>query len=435
MTNLKDVLAAQIPAARQRVKDLLKQYGARIIDHVTLEQALGGMRGISCLLCDTSSVPADTGLIVRGHPIAEVAERVPEEILWLLLTGSLPDKAGLDSLQADLKQRAQVPEYVWKVLDAIPASTHPMCMFSSAILCMEGESVFRQRYDNGLRKDDYWEPTLEDALNIIARVPAVAAGIYRKKFNKGPRIAGNPALDWGANYAHMLGIPPANGEFARLMHLYLVLHCDHENGNVSALATSTVNSALSDLYYSLSAGMNGLAGPLHGLANQECLMWILELMRKFNGAPTRAQAQEYTQATLKAGKIVPGYGHGVLRVTDPRFTCFYNFGKKHCANDPVFQTVATVFDVVPDILKQSNKIKDPWPNVDAASGSLLYHYGLTEPVYYTVLFGVSRALGVCAQAVWSRALGQPIIRPKSVTTEWLENAAKSGISSRNPASS
>jgi citrate synthase len=430
VTILKDLLAKQIPAIRQRAKDLVKQHGDKLVDQVTLEQVYGGARGVCCLLCDTSSVPPDKGLIVRGTPIAELAERLPEEVFWLLLTGELPDKAGLEDLRRELANRAEVPAYVWNVLDALPHDTHPMTLFSTGILVMQRESVFKERYEKGLRKEDFWDATLEDALNLIGRVPTLAAGIYRKQFNKGPRIAPDKNLDWGANYARMLGIPDPNGEFTKLMHLYLVLHCDHENGNVSAMATSAVNSALSDLYYSVTAGMSGLAGPLHGLANQECLAWILQLMKTFNGPPSDEQIAKYAQETMSAGKVIPGYGHGVLRVTDPRFTCFYEFGKKHCASDPVFKTVATVFKVVPEVLKQHVKIKDPWPNVDAASGSLLYHYGLTENIYYTVLFGVSRALGVSAQAVLARALMQPIIRPKSVTTEWLENRAKTGISTR-----
>lgn len=432
MAILKDVLASQIPVARQRMKDLNKQLGNRVVDEVTVDQIYGGMRGIKSLVCDTSSVPPDKGLIIRGHPIAELAGRLPEEVFWLLLTGQLPDASSVETLRADLASRSTVPEYVWRVLDAMPSDAHPMCLFTTAIVCMEGESVFRKRYDEGLRKEDFWEPTLEDALTIIARAPSIASGIYRKKFNKGPRIDSNTALDWAGNYTHMLGMNDKSGEFTRLMQLYMVLHSDHENGNVSAMATSTVNSALSDLYYSLSAGMNGLAGPLHGLANQECLMWVLEVMEKFGGPPTPDQVRKYTEETLSAGSVIPGYGHGVLRVTDPRFTCFYDFGKKHCPEDPVFKTVATVFAVVPDILKNINKIKDPWPNVDAASGSLLHHYGLTEAVYYTVLFGVSRTLGVSAQAIWNRALALPLIRPKSVTTDWLEKAAQASQSARLP---
>ncbi len=423
MATLKETLAKQIPAVRQQFKDLAKQHGTKVIDQVTLEQILGGMRGINCLVCDTSSVPPDRGLIIRGKPVADLADRLPEEIFWLLLTGSLPDAEGLQSLQDELRARATVPEYVWAVLDAMPADAHPMCLFSTGILCMQRESVFHRRYSDGLKRDDFWDPMLEDALNLIARAPAIAAGIYRKKFNKGPRIPSDPKLTWGANYARMLGVPDPKGEFTQLINLFMTLHSDHENGNVSAMTSSTVNSALSDLYYAVSAGMNGLAGPLHGLANQECLGWILDLIKKFNGVPTREQMKEFASATINSGKVIPGYGHGVLRVTDPRFTCFYNFGAKHCPEDPVYKTVAIAFDVVPDILKQVQKIKDPWPNVDASSGSLLYHYGLTEPIYYTVLFGVSRTLGLCAQSVLNRALMQPITRPKSVTYEWLAKTA------------
>ena len=274
-----------------------------------------------------------------------------------------------------------------------------MCMLDTAILCMERESVFRKHYDEGMTKEQYWEDTLEDTLTIIARLPAIAAGVYRLRFGKGPRIASDPSLDWGADYANMLGLPDPDGNFKRLMRLYLVLHSDHESGNVSAFSAATVNSALSDLYYALSAGLNGLAGPLHGLANQECLRWVLETKEKFGGVPTNEQLEKYAWDTLNSGKVVPGYGHAVLRVTDPRYDAFLAFGKKYCADDPVFQIVAKVFDVVPNVLKQVKKIKDPWPNVDAGSGALLFKYGMTEFPYYTVLFSVSRALGICSQAV------------------------------------
>jgi citrate synthase len=357
--------------------------------------------------------------------VAKLTEKLPEEVLWLLLTGELPSPAELQDLQADLRARAHVPDYVWAVLKAMPADSHPMVMLTTAILVMERESVFRRQYDAGMKKDQYWAATLEDALNIIAVLPAVAAGIYRMRFGKGERIPSNPALDWATDYTHMLGIPDPKGEFGKLMQLYMVLHSDHESGNVSAMTTATVNSALSDLYYSLSAGLDGLAGPLHGLANQECLAWVLDTNKKFGGHPTKEQIKAYAEETLAAGRVVPGYGHAVLRITDPRFDAFLAFGKKYMADDPVFQTVANVFDTVPDILKTIQKIKDPWPNVDAGSGALLYHYGLTEFPYYTVLFSVSRGLGVCSQAVIARGLGLAITRPKSVTTGWIKAQAAS----------
>ncbi len=423
MALLHEKLAQQIPALRDAVKKLTKESGALKVSDVTLEQAYGGMRGVKSLVCDTSEVPPDKGLIIRGRPVGQLTRQLPEETLWLLLTGEEPSAAELADLQADLRARARVPDYVWAVLGAMPADSHPMAMLNTAILVMERESIFRQRYDGGMKKDEYWLATLEDALTIVAVLPEIAAGLYRMRFGKGSRIAGSPELDWAANFAAMLGIPDPTGDFARLMRLYMVLHCDHESGNVSALTTATVNSALSDLYYALSSGLNGLAGPLHGLANQECLGWVLETNRKFGGSPTKEQIQAYAQETLSAGRVIPGYGHAVLRITDPRFDALLAFGKQHCADDPVFQTVVHVFETVPDILKTIQKIKDPWPNVDAGSGALLYHYGLTEFPYYTVLFSVSRALGVCAQAVMARAMGLPITRPKSVTTRWLQGEA------------
>jgi citrate synthase len=419
MSKLRDKLAAQIPGLRDSIKKLTKEHGSHVISSATVGQAYGGMRGVKSLVCDTSEVPPDKGLVIRGIPVAQLTERLPEEILWLLLAGELPSKDELVDLQADLKARSVIPGYVWDVLKAMPADSHPMVMLSTAILVLEKESVFRKRYDEGMKKDAYWDATLEDGLNIVAKLPALAAGVYRMHFNKGARIASNPALDWGADYAHMLGIADPKGDFARLMRLYLVLHCDHEGGNVSAMTAATVNSALSDLYYALSAGLNGLAGPLHGLANQECLAWILETNKKFGGSPSQAQLKQYAEETLSSGRVIPGYGHAVLRVTDPRFDAFLAFGKKYCAGDPVFETVAKVFDTVPDVLKQIQKIKDPWPNVDAGSGALLYHFGLTEFPYYTVLFSVSRALGICAQAIVARGCGFPITRPKSVTTKWI----------------
>ena len=427
MSKLKQRLAQRIPGVRDEIKKLIKEHGTQVISQVTIEQAYGGMRGVKSLVCDTSEVPPDKGLVIRGIPVAQLTEKLPEEILWLLLTGELPTKDEVADVQHELVTRAKVPDYVWAVLKAMPADSHPMVMLNTAILVMERESVFRQRYDTGMKKDEYWDATLEDALNLIAKLPSVAAGVYRIRFNKGPLIPSNPKLDWGADYVHMLGIPDPTGNFAKLMRLYLVLHSDHESGNVSAMTTATVNSALSDLYYSLSAGLNGLAGPLHGLANQECLGWVLDTNKKFNGTPTHTQLKQYAEETLSSGRVIPGYGHAVLRVTDPRFDAFLAFGKKYCAGDPVFETVAKVFEVVPDILKQIQKIKDPWPNVDAGSGGLLYHFGLTEFAYYTVLFSVSRALGVCSQAVVARGAGLPITRPKSVTTRWIQSEVEKTV--------
>jgi len=273
-----------------------------------------------------------------------------------------------------------------------------------------------------MSKMEHWEPMYEDVMNLLAKLPSIAAYIYRQSYKGDKHIPADPNLDWGGNLAHMVGVEsPA---FKELMRLYLVIHSDHEGGNVSAHTTHLVGSALSDAYYSLSAGMNGLAGPLHGLANQEVLRWIMDLMKALGGVPTKDQLVKYIWDTLNAGKVVPGYGHAVLRKTDPRYVAQREFGLKHLPDDDIFKVVSAVYEVAPDILTKHGKTKNPWPNVDAHSGCLLWHYGVTEYDFYTVFFGVSRAMGVLAQLIWSRALGLPIERPKSVTTDWVDAQIK-----------
>jgi citrate synthase len=419
MPTLKDRLAQQIPAIRGEVRALNQMYGNRIISEVTVSQAFGGMRGVKGLVCDTSVVGPETGLSIRGFAIADLAKFLPEEVFYLLCTGELPDYEALTALQHDLRNRARVPYYVWEVLAALPEDSHPMTMFSAAILSLERESIFRRDYED-LHKDQYWEATLEDSLELLAKLPTIAAAIYRMRARKHERIASDVTQDWGGDFAHMLGLPDPRGEFANLIRLYLTLHSDHEGGNVSAFACHTVGSALSDAYYAVSAGLNGLAGPLHGLANQECLHFVLGIREKFHGVPSDQQLHQHVWNALQEGHVIPGYGHAVLRITDPRFTAFHSFGQRVCPHDEVFRIVDRLYTLVPDILREQGKAKDPWPNVDAISGSLLYHFGLTEFDYYTVLFGVSRALGMCAQLVINRALGTPITRPKSVSTEWIK---------------
>ena len=421
---LKEKLGELIPKLREERMALVKGHGDFKISEVSVAQAIGGMRGVKGMVCDTSVVEPDKGLIIRGIPVMELTEKLPEEIFRLLITGELPLADELAGFQKELKAHGEVPAYIWKVLKAMPKTSHPMAMLDTAILAMENESVFRKRYTEGMTKQEYWEPALEDSMKIIATIHTIAAGIYRMRYKKGPIIEPSKKLNWGADYVKMLGLPPKKGETAKMMQLYLVLHTDHEGGNVSANTCHTVGSALSDPFYAVSAGLNGLAGPLHGLANQECLGWVLQTMEKFNGAPTEQEIRDYAWETLNSGKVIPGYGHAVLRVTDPRFAAFNAFGKKYMKNDPVFQTVDRVFTIVPEVLKEHGKAKNPWPNVDAGSGALLYYYGLKEFEYYTVLFSVSRSLGMLSQLVLNRALGTAITRPKSVSTTWLQDQVK-----------
>jgi citrate synthase len=268
---------------------------------------------------------------------------------------------------------------------------------------------------------DHWQPTLKDALNLWAKLPTLGAFIYRLKYKNDDQIESDPNLDMGGDFAHMMGIKEPYDDVARL---YFILHSDHESGNVSAHTGHLVASALSDIYYAYSAAINGLAGPLHGLANEEVLRWIQGVMKQMdNKVPTEEEMKKFVWDTLKSGRVIPGFGHAVLRKTDPRYTEQRNFCLKHLPDDLIFKYVDVLYKVVPPILQEQGKAANPWPNVDAQSGVIQWYYGLREYDFYTVLFGIGRALGVLSNIVWDRALGYPIERPKSVTTAMLEDLA------------
>ncbi|MFZ4772209.1 MAG: citrate (Si)-synthase, partial [Ferruginibacter sp.] len=350
-------------------------------------------------------------------------EPLPEGLFYLMLIGELPDEETVQYITSNWQRRSHVPNHVFSTIEALPVGTHPMTQFVVAVMALQTESQFSKRYAAGMNKKDYWDALFDDTMDLIARLPRVAAYIYRRKYKNGDHIQPNGLLDWAGNFAHMMGFE--NEEFKELMRLYMTIHADHEGGNVSAHTTHLVGSALSDPYLSFAAGMNGLAGPLHGLANQEVIKWIYEMRETLNTeSPSKEQIAEYVKKTLAEGKVVPGYGHAVLRKTDPRFTAQMDFGKRHLPNDPLVNTVWNIYEAVPPVLQTIGKIKNPWPNVDAHSGALLVHYGMVEYEFYTVLFGVSRALGVLASLCWDRALGLPLERPKSITTNqvklWLD---------------
>jgi citrate synthase len=421
-----DVVAAEI-------KELLKEHGSKKIGEVTLSQIYQGMRGITGLVTETSLLDAQEGIRFRGYSIPELQQKLPkanggteplpEGLFHLMLLGELPTEDDVHDITANWQRRSHVPNHVFAAIEALPLDSHPMTQFVVAIMALQTESKFAERYAKGMAKKDYWEAVFDDSMDLIARLPRVAAYIYRRKYKNEDHIHPDGLLDWAGNFAHMLGYEDET--FRELMRLYMTIHADHEGGNVSAHTTHLVGSALSDPYLSLAAGMNGLAGPLHGLANQEVIKWILEMREELGvELPSKEQIEAYVKKTLNEGKVVPGYGHAVLRKTDPRFAAQMEFGKKHMPDDPLVQTVWNIYETVPPILQSLGKIKNPWPNVDAHSGALLVHYGLVEYEFYTVLFGVSRALGVLASLCWDRALGFPLERPKSVTTELVKDWLK-----------
>jgi citrate synthase len=435
MKSMKERLNVLIPEWRQRVSKLVREHGDVVVGDVKISQVYGGMRSVRALVTDISFVDPNQGIRFRGNTIPEVIEALPKPpgatmpyvggLYYLLIVGDMPNEEQALEIENEWRKRSEIPPFVFEVLKAIPREAHPMMMFSQAILALQIESVFARRYAEGMTKDEYWEPMLEDSLNMTARLPIIAAYIHSLKYGSGKFVRPDPNLDWGANFAYMMGMP--TDEFKNLARLYFILHSDHESGNASAHATHLAASTLSDIYYAFSAGLNSLAGPLHGLANQESLRWILSVHDHFQGVPSEEQLREFAWETLNSGQVIPGYGHAVLRRPDPRFSAQFEFAQKYLPNDELFKTASVVNEVVPQVLKKQGKAKNPWANVDAISGTLLYHYGLREFDFYTVMFGVGRSLGVSANAIWARALGQPLERPKSLTTKMLEDiAAKAG---------
>jgi citrate synthase len=427
---LHEKISAQLPEWRERIRFLSKQHADVKVDDVTVGQVIGGMRDIKSLLTDVSFVDPAHGILFRGMNIPELLKKLPKArggkmplvggLYYLLMIGEVPTKEQAMEVEAEWAKRADVPDYVFKMIKSMPKETHPMTLFSQAVLALQNTSVFAQRY-HSMKKDVYWEAALEDSLDLTAKLPVIAAYIYRMKYfgeNKKPRY--NPKQDYGLNFARMMRVPDKKG-YAELARLYFILHSDHESGNVSAHTMHLVGSALSDPYLSFSAALNGLAGPLHGLANQECLGWLIEVKNKFGGVPSRDELYKFAWDTLNSGHVIPGYGHAVLRVPDPRYMAQLEFAKKRFPDDELVRLAELVFDVVPQVLKEQGKAKNPAPNVDAISGTLQHYYGVREFDFYTVLFGVGRALGVTANYVWARGLGMPLERPKSLTTKMLED--------------
>jgi len=426
--NLAEKKSAQINA-------LKKEHSDKVIGQVTVGMTMGGMREIKALVSETSLLDPMEGIRYRGRTLDECNAQLPrapgskeqiglpEATMWLLLTDEIPTPEQAKAFGDELQARSSIPDHVIKMIDSLPKDTHPMTQLAQGLLALQPGSEFGKRYRAGtMDKKDYWVATLEDALNLVGQIVPLAARIYRNVFFNGKHIEADKKLDWAGNYAHMLGVNPTE-DFKDVTRLYLMLHADHEGGNVSAHATHLVGSALSDPYLAYTAGVCGLAGPLHGLANQECLRWLKDTQSTLGGQePTVELLTEFAKNTLAAGKVIPGFGHGVLRKTDPRYMIEREFAMRKFPDDPLLKLANACYHAIPPVLQQTGKVSNPWPNVDALSGTVMQHYGLDQEDYYTVVFAVSRAIGCVSNLVWSRVMNMPIERPKSVTSDWLTNA-------------
>ncbi|KAK9367523.1 citrate synthase-like protein [Lipomyces kononenkoae] len=428
---LRRALGRAIIDKRAELQSVRDNYGDVSVGEITVRSLLGGMRDLRTMLWLGSQLDPMTGIRFHCKSIAECqallpkaaegGEMLPEAMFWFLLSGSIPTTEEIRAFSAELADQGTLPDYLSSLLDALPPTLHPMTQVAIGVAALNRDSVFAKLYEEGLSKADYWKPTFDDVINLIAKLPAIAAKIYQNTYRGGGPLPGSlsPTADWALNFSNLLGVS-SDPDFVDFLRLYLALHADHEGGNVSAHATHLVGSALADPYLSYSAGLQGLAGPLHGLAAQEVLRFILAMQDAIPSDLAPSHIEEYLWNTLKSGRVIPGYGHAVLRRPDPRFEALMTFAQARPAisqRDPVFRLVSQMSEIAPTVLAAHGKTKNPYPNVDAASGALMYHFGLTQTKFYTVAFGVSRSIGPLAQLIWDRALGLPIERPKSMTLE------------------
>lgn len=430
-------LEQKIPNVKDRLKSLQTNHGSKVVDSIPISSVIGGMRDLPVMFYIGSALDAKEGIRFRGHTIPEMAhllpkvetEMMPEAVLWLLLTGDAPTKEELAEIQAEIITDKPLPQSTQNLIATYAKTHHAMTTLSMAILDLQRYSKFAEGYaKNTLKKADYWKATLDDGLFLLRYLPQIAALIYTTKYDKTPL---RPVYsDWAGRYSELLGYRSLT--MSEVIRGYLAIHTDHEGGNVSAHTSWLVNSALADPFLSVSSAMNGLAGPLHGLANQEVLKFVMPLRDalKAKGIAIKSSSdpevlkfvKEFTENWLKTA-VVPGYGHAKLRSTDPRFTFLKNQSLNYMPEKELVKVVHACEAVIPGVLQKLGKVKNPFPNVDAHSGVLLYELGLTEFDYYTVIFGVSRSIGCIANMVWARALGLAIERPGSLTLEQLEDIA------------
>ena len=429
---LKDRIREIMPQKLKELKEVKEQYGEKKLGEIKVSQVIGGMRGMTGLFYETSKLDAQKGIMFRKHNLFDLCkelkykgsdEPLPEALIWFLFTGEIPNEKQIEFMIKNINDRSKIPKETESLIKSLPKELHPMTQLSMGVLSMQKDSKFAKAYREGVHKSKYWESYYEDSLDLMARLPRLAGLIFNNVFRDGketPQTKGDYHMS--QNFSNYLGLD--NKGFNNITSHYLVLHSDHEGGNVSAHTVHLVGSALSDPYYSYSAGLNGLAGPLHGLANQEVLRWLLDCQDKLGKNPTDEQLEKYVKDTLASGKVVPGYGHAVLREVDPRYTIQVQIGDKYLPDFELFKLTKQCLRVIPKILEATGKVKNPWPNVDCSSGVLLYYYGLKEFDFYTVMFGVSRAIGTLTMLTWARAYGLPIERPGSVTLDWIKDNVK-----------
>lgn len=455
-SDLKSALKDIIPKKKQEMLDMKQNYSNVKVGDITIGSVIGGMRGNCSMFWQSTSLDPVEGIKFQGKTIRECQaclpsdanssdmsnNFLPESMLWLLMTGEVPTNSQVANLSSELALRgANLPDFTVKIMKDLPRNMHPMTQLAIGLASMNKISRFARKYEQGsLGKNDYWEYTLDDALQVIASLPKLTGLIYSNVAANGEPLGQyNENRDWSYNICSLLGMTAGDSinrnnldekrstDFVNLMRLYTGIHVDHEGGNVSAHTTHLVGSALGDPFLSYSSGIMGLAGPLHGLAAQEVVRFLIEMNGELSPQMEDCEIERYLWKLLDSKRVVPGYGHAVLRKPDPRFTAMIDFVKarpEEFESDRNVTLMQKLSHVAPKVLIKHGKTKNPYPNVDSASGILFYHYGIKEMLFFTVIFGCSRSMGPMTQLVWDRIFGLPIERPQSLDMSKLKSLCR-----------
>jgi citrate synthase len=377
---------------------------SEVLFEIKKENLETGLRGYPVGYCTTSSVDPLKGLFYVGHPVSEIDHWEPEQVIYLLYHGNEGMPEEVAKFAKDLRQRAECSSKLIQQIEQLPRSGHPMKLFAAALLLagvFEGKNHYR-----------------EDCLNLIAKIPEIAATVINHHAGWGPTRPSQPELGYMENFTHMLKPPAANPkELEPAFKLFNILHYDHGGGNLSAFVGKAVASGLEDLYGSISAAMCALAGPRHGKANQDCLTFVKKLIDEIGEDASEDKVEEALRKKLANNELIFGFGHAVLRVEDPRATLLYKVSEQTYPDHPLVKMALLLRKVGAKVLKENPKISDPYPNVDAISGIMLTASGFPYSEYYTVLFGLARVVGISRQIVYEReeareGKGTPIVRPK-----------------------
>lgn len=375
-----------------------------VLFEIKKEHLETGLRGFPVGYCPTSTVNPTEGLFYVGVPIEKIIKMEPEAVIFLLYYGRQGSSEEIADFTKDLRKRAKCSPKLIKHIQQLPLEGHPMKLFCAAILLcgmIEGTNDYR-----------------EDCLNLIAKIPEIVATVINYHAKWGEAKPSQPELGYMENFANMLNVPNANKpELMRVLKFFNILHYDHGGGNLSTFVGKATASGLEDMYGSITAAMCALAGPRHGKANQDCLEFVEEVLKELGPDATAAQLEKLIRDRLANNQLIFGFGHAVLRVEDHRATVLYEKALKKYPNDPLVKIALLLREIAPKILIENPKITDPYANVDAISGTLLAAAGFRYPEYFTVLFGLSRVVGIAIQIVYERCearggKGTPIVRPK-----------------------